>query len=200
METWKPIEGYEDKYEVSTMGNVRSLNYRNTGKTHILKPVAAGKGYLMVGLCRNCTMKWEKVHRLVAKAFIPNPESKPQVNHINGIKTDNHIENLEWVTESENQKHAYKKGLKKGKPEWGKILGTKHGKEAAMKHAMEVRKAVIATNIETGETIIYESAAEVERILGINHSSIPKICTGRQKTAKGYTFKYASNENDQTTN
>lgn len=68
-EVWKPVIGYESRYEVSNMGNVRSLNYRSTGKTRMLKPVTEGKGYLMVGLCCNQTMKWGKVHRLVASAF-----------------------------------------------------------------------------------------------------------------------------------
>lgn len=194
MEKWKPIEGFEDRYEVSTMGNVRSLNYRNTRKTHTLTPVADKKGYLTVGLCRNCKMKWEKVHRLVAKAFVPNPENKPQVNHINGIKSDNRASNLEWVTNSENQRHAYDTGLNHGDPEWGSKLGKRYYKETIGEHAMACRKPVIATNIETGESMPFESAAEVERTLGINHSSVQKVCAGKQNSAKGYKFKYAETE------
>ncbi len=190
-ELWKPIEGYEDRYEVSNMGNVRSLNYRNTGKEKTLTPITEGKGYLMVGLCRGQTMKWQKVHRLVAAAFIPNPEDKPQVNHKNGIKTDNRVENLEWATNSENQKHAYKTGLNKANVGWGRTLGSTYGKSGREKRVEDCKRAVIATNIKTGEESLYESAAEVERVLGIDHSSIPKVCTGRQKTAKGYKFRYA---------
>lgn len=190
IEVWAPVNGWEDRYEVSDQGHVRSLNYHMTGQTHPLKPITSGKGYLMVGLCRRQKMKWEKVHRLVAVAFIPNPEKKPQVNHINGDKTDNRAVNLEWATQSENMQHAYKAGLKHGDPEWGHILGKTYGKESAEKHAAKIRKPVIATNLRTGEKTRYESAAEIERKLGIDHSSVPKVCTKRQKSAKGYTFEY----------
>lgn len=190
-EIWKPIVGWEDRYEVSDHGNVRSLNYHLTGETKKLKQVKERKGYLMVGLYRKQKLKWEKVHRLVAKAFIPNPEGKPQVNHINGDKTDNRAENLEWATASENQRHAYKMDLKRGNPEWGRTLGKTYGISGREKIAAQRRKPVIATNIRTGEETRYESAAEVERILGINHSSVPKVCDGRRKSAKGYTFRYA---------
>lgn len=189
-EVWKPVIGYESRYEVSNMGNVRSLNYRSTGKTRMLKPVTEGKGYLMVGLCCNQTMKWGKVHRLVASAFIPNPENKPQVNHINGIKTDNRADNLEWVTNGENLRHAYKHGLKQGSKEWGHTLGTVYGKRDREKIALARSKPIIAINIQTGAETLFKSAAEVERVLGINHSTVPKVCNGQQKSAKGYTFRY----------
>lgn len=189
-ETWKPVAGYEDRYEVSDGGNVRSLNYHMTGKIVNLRPIASGKGYRMVALCRNQTLRWAKVHRLVANAFIPNPGHKPQVNHINGDKTDNRAENLEWATESENMVHAYKNGLKKGSHEWGRILGAIYGKEARSKQAERCKRAVVAINIKSGEEVKFESAAEAERIIGVNHSSISKVCAGRQKFAKGYTFRY----------
>lgn len=101
-ETWKAIKGYEGFYEVSDMGNVRSLNYRRLkGRVHNLKLLDV-KGYLCVNLWKNEETKSLKVHRLVAEAFIPNPDNKPQVNHKDEVKTNNVVENLEWVSSKEN--------------------------------------------------------------------------------------------------
>lgn len=105
VEQWKEI--YPD-YLVSTLGNVDSLK---RGKRHRLSLHVQNNGYLKVGLSINNQQKFFGVHRLVAMAFIPNPEGKPEVNHINGIKTDNRVENLEWATRLENQIHAYTTGL-----------------------------------------------------------------------------------------
>lgn len=115
-ERWKSINGFPD-YEISSLGRVRCLVERKFSKHpfpagSLVKAVLSPNGYFRV-LLRNTKMeqKNKSVHRLVAEAFIPNPEEKPQVNHKNGIKTDNSAENLEWVTAQENKIHAVKNGL-----------------------------------------------------------------------------------------
>ena len=120
-EIWKDIEGYEGLYQVSNLGNVKSLRKRiDKGKCHryfdekILKPIETNRGYLRVKLCKNRKIKKTRVHRLVAEAFIKRPEL--EVNHIDGNKKNNKAENLEWVTQKENKQHAWITGLyhKKG--------------------------------------------------------------------------------------
>lgn len=109
-ENWLPIIGYEGRYEVSNKGRVKTL-LKNNSKTEILKPSNHIQGYLRVGLRKDGISKIISIHRLVASAFIPNPEDKPQVNHIDGIKSNNKIENLEWCTQKENAAHAVLNGI-----------------------------------------------------------------------------------------
>lgn len=116
MENWKAIPGFEGRYEVSDHGRVRSLPHEvaigngaeRTTRGHLLKLQQARNGYLMVSLGRR--YKHMGVHRLVASAFLPNPEELPEVNHRNLNKTDNRVENLEWVSKHENMDHAHKTG------------------------------------------------------------------------------------------
>ena len=108
-EIWKPVNGYEGLYEVSNLGNVRSIRTNRTMKLQL------HKGYLKVGLYKQRTLKQFSVHRLVASAFIPNPKSKPEVNHLDGDKTNNRADNLEWCTPCENANHALAMGLRKDK-------------------------------------------------------------------------------------
>lgn len=105
-ENWKDIKDYEGYYQVSNFGNIKSL--RNN---KILKKSLDSRGYNHFITSLNNKSKLFKIHRLVALHFIPNPENKNQVNHINGIKTDNTVENLEWVTAKENIQHALNNGL-----------------------------------------------------------------------------------------
>ena len=101
LEKFKDVQGYEGLYQVSTWGRVYNVLANKMVHTEVTK-----KGYLRVDLFKNGTRKHHKVHRLVAKAFIPNPNNKPQVNHIDGNKQNNSITNLEWVTNRENCEHA----------------------------------------------------------------------------------------------
>ncbi len=102
-ERWLPVVGFEGLYEVSSLGRVKSLNYRSTGKEEILSLHDNGKGYLHVDLCKNGKMYHKSVHRLVARAFIPNPENKREVHHIDGNTHNNCVSNLQWVTREEHR-------------------------------------------------------------------------------------------------
>jgi hypothetical protein len=122
MENWKPVVGYEGIYEVSDQGRVKRIKPEyNTYVGKILSGGIEKNGYRVVLLYDNGKRKMFKVHRLVAIAFVPNPENKPQINHKNAIKLDNRAENLEWSTCQENITHAVNKGL------WNAAKGEQHG-------------------------------------------------------------------------
>ena len=158
-----PIEGWPG-YSISDEGQVIG---RRFGRA--MTPRAGNNGYLYVSLSTEDQQVTRKIHRLVALAFIPNPDNKPQVNHRNGIKTDNRAENLEWATSSENNRHAHKTGLHPGSP----------------------TTPVIATHDKTGEQIRFVSQNEAGRN-GFDQSSINHCLAGRRKTHRGYRWKYAT--------
>lgn len=127
---WRDVEYYEGLYLVSNFGEVKSLTRKGPNNSirpeRVLKQILDKKGYLQVGLSKNNSTRTMKVHRLVAMAFIPNPCSKPQVNHKDGIKAHNEDYNLEWATPSENVKHAYDKlGLNRRGENNGRVKLTK---------------------------------------------------------------------------
>jgi hypothetical protein len=140
MEIWKPISEYEGLYWVSNEGRVRSIR-------KILKPCNVAGGYLNVVLCVNNNKSRPRIHRLVAKAFIPNLNNKPDINHIDGNKLNNNVSNLEWCTKSENALHAYKTGLfnsqlqslKENKFGLGNLGRKGLGYKIEMKDAQEIR-------------------------------------------------------------
>ena len=111
LEVWKPVSGYEGLYEVSNFGRVRRIFRYGRPYISLCKPKITRDGYFESALVKENKYKFIRTHRIVAQAFCDNPENKPEVNHKDGNKLNNCSENLEWVTSSENQKHAYRSGL-----------------------------------------------------------------------------------------
>lgn len=188
MEIWKDINGYEGYYQISNKGNVRSLD-RFDGvhdrQGTIIKPHMKHNGYLQVGLRKHNTRKWLAIHRLVAIHFIENPDNKPQVNHIDGNKQNNNVENLEWVTAKENQNHATRIGLRNNMPK-----GEKHPNYGKCGENSKSAKPVIRKDPKTGETKLYK-AKILAKDDGFDVTSISKCCHGKLKTHKGYEWYFA---------
>ena len=193
-EIWKDVIGYEGLYQVSNLGRVKSLdryvfNSRWNIKIHkqvmFLRPHKNNKGYKLLSLTKNNKSKSFQVHRLVALAFIPNPFNKEQVNHINGIKDDNRVENLEWNTAHENMKHAYKNNL---------ITIDKIRK--CVNKSAKVRERPIY-QIKNGEIINeFKTIENAKKMLGGKSSgNIVNALKGRHKTAYGYEWKYKERSN-----
>lgn len=157
MEEWRSIDSYPN-YDVSNCGRVRNSK---TGR--VLKPGRHKQGYSLVWLSKAGKTKGRSVHSLVANAFIPNPENKPQVNHLDGDKSNNHIGNLEWSTGSENTLHAYRTSLNKGRS----------------------RTPVLV--IETGEK--FNSIKECAAAIHGDSSDICACIHGRIESYKGLHFR-----------
>lgn len=235
IEEWRPVVGYEGLYEVSDWGNVRSLNrviqqYNASAgrvvdrhfKGQLLKKVLNFEGYHIVTLSHG---KQGKVHRLVAEAWIPNPENKNEVGHLKTLpdgtedKTANEVWNLQWMTRKENANYGTigerianrmtgdKNPMKKQDvaakvAEKQRINGMKRYLEdpdkfiemmnSNRKVGDEKRKIkVIQIDNNTGEVIkTWDSAADVERELGICHANVAACCRGKNKTAGGFKWKY----------
>lgn len=162
-EIWKDISGYEG-YQVSDLGRVKSLNYRRTGKERVLVGCKDKDGYLRVDLCKDGREKKCKVHRLVAKAFIPNPEGLPQVNHKDECKTNNVLSNLEWCDAKYNVNY-----------------GTRTGRTS---------KTVYQYTLDGLLVKSYPSANEAKRRTGYNQGLISACCNGKLKHAYGFIWSY----------
>lgn len=173
MEVWKDIPGYEGLYQASNQGRIKSLPKRK-GKGNgyikeeeILKASVEAHGYERVVLGKDGKKKKYQVHRLIAATFIPNEENKQQVNHINGNKADNRVENLEWCTDSENMQHAFQNGL-----------------------INIPTRSVIQLDLQGTLIKEWDSITEAEAATGVRRGNIWSCCVGKRKTANGYKWKY----------
>lgn len=170
-EIWKDIKGYEGKYQISNTGYVKSLDFNHTGKEKILKNKVNYKGYCFVTLYKENKQYYPRIHRLVAETFIPNPDNLPQVNHIDGNKSNNSVENLEWCTNLENIRHADRMGLSNHR---GSI------------------KAVEQLDLEGNVLNRFEAIADANRFLKINvkNTCISQVCNNKKRTAYGYKWRF----------
>ena len=188
-EIWRDIKGYEGYYQVSNLGKVRSLdryivNKKGERKHFTEKYLAqvSRRDYLGVTLSKNNKSKMFSTHILVAETFIPNPENKPEINHIDGNKQNNKVDNLEWCTRSENELHAYKNGL---------ANPSDRQKQAAKKYAKENYSKKVVQYSLNGEFIKeWNSMHDVWRELGIRPSYICRCCKGLRRQTCGYIWKY----------
>lgn len=188
VEIWKDIIGYEGTYQISNLGRIKSLErilpsdgirVQSHRKERLLKGNKDRKGYHRISLSVNCVKsKMLSKHRLVAIYFVDNPYNKPEVNHINGIKSDNRAVNLEWVTRSENQYHAYATGLKKP------AKSTRGGKYNS-------RSKPILQIFEDGTIKKWEGIRRAAIGLNLSPGNIGMACKGRHKKCGGFKWEYA---------
>ena len=184
-EIWKDIKGYEGLYQISNLGMVKRIKrnlYVNAynksiviNAEKILKLNHVKSGYIFITLTANNTKRTLKVHRLVAETFIPNPENKPEVNHINGDKCDNRVENLEWCTHAENMNHASKNNL----------LHIQSGNNN------NKNKKINQYTLDNKLIKKWHSIYEITKETGFERHGITRCCTNKLKTYKGYIWKYA---------
>ena len=179
-EIWKDIEGYEGLYQISNIGQIKALEKPRISPSggvgirpeKILKTWDNQRGYLQIVIRKNNIPKGHKIHRLVAEHFIPNPNKYPQVNHKNGIKTDNRVENLEWCTAQENIRHSWKNGLSTSLMDNPKITKSvfQYDKDGAF-----IREWISASNCGRN---------------GYSRVGVRDCCLNRQMTHRGYIWKY----------
>lgn len=183
MELWKDIDGYNGAYQISNLGNIQRIKRRlsysggNGGRTiaeKLLAPVVGKTGYLAVFLTKNGKFYNHYIHRLVAAAFVPNPDNKRTVNHIDGDKSNNAADNLEWATHKENIKHAIDIGLRIYK------TGADY----------PISKSVIQYDKTGQQVATFVSMLQAEELTGIDNSAIAKCCKGKRKSAGGFNWKY----------
>lgn len=180
---WVGIEGYEKSYQINKNGQIRTL--RNSPKRHkfdLLKPQINKKnGYVYQMLYKNGKQKLWRLHRLVAQTFIPNPNNYPQINHKDGNKQNNCVENLEWCTQEQNMLHAFRTGLQKP--------SEKQRQAITQTNKLKQKRVCL---IKNGEVIgVYSGMAEASRQTGVHTSLISRHCRYKRKSANGTEWRYA---------
>jgi hypothetical protein len=168
VEIWKDTE-YKN-YEVSNTGKVR-----NKKTKHVLKPVITRKGYLKAQVKENTKHVGRFIHRLVAIAFIPNPDNLPQVDHLDNNKDNNNANNLEWVTNKENHRRKVFDGL-----------------NVIPENAGRPKQPIVQMDLDGNYIAVYDSIAEAVKVTGIPQPKISCVLTGKQKTTHSYIFKRIS--------
>ena len=187
IEEWKPIVGYEELYEVSNMGRVKSLNYNHTKQEKILKFGKRPNGYLYVNLWKDKKRKPCSIHRLVATAFIPNPNNLETVNHKDECKTNNCVDNLEWCDAKYNSNYGTAQQRKVANTDW-KALGKKTAERCS--------KQVYQYTKDYKLVAIWQSTMECGRN-GYNFGHIAECCRGERNFHKGFKWSYEEIKKEQ---
>lgn len=182
-EIWKDIEGYENLYKISNFGNIISKRYwllnKYIYKERKIKPTIANNGYIRVSLTKDKKVKYVNIHRLVAQAFIPNPDNLPCVNHIDGNKENNRVDNLEWCTHSYNNKEAYRIGLRKAY----------RGKDNCRS------RAILQYDLSGNFIKEWDSLSQITKKLGYDYTCVLRCCKGKYKKSYGCIWKYKEDKN-----
>lgn len=189
VEEWRDVKGHEGLYQISSTGKVKSL-YRDMGKILTGEIIQKGKGYLRVELTQNKKVKRFLVHRLVAQAFILNPENKPEVNHIDGNTLNNNVSNLEWCTHRENIRHSWETGLNEKRRE--ELRKTNPLMIKKYELAEKRKKPIIQMDLDDNFIREFSSAQDATNYYEIKdlYKHISACCVGRRKTAYGYKWAF----------
>lgn len=174
VEIWKAIQGYEGLYQVSNLGNVKSLNWANKGFPQNLYLKKHCRGYLQVELSKNGKKTMITVHRLVANAFLSNPQGLPVINHKDENKRNNCVDNLEWCTHSQNMMCYF----------------ANH--DSPNSKPLNVHEVIAQKDLDGNVLKIWENAITIKHSLGLNEWAIRECCRGNRNTAYGYKWQFAT--------
>lgn len=189
-EIWKDVVGYEGLYKVSNFGRIVSLCSYGGNSQRLMSPGLANNGYLMVGLTKNKKQKSLLVHRLVAQAFIPNPDKLDFVNHKDENKRNNNVENLEWCTKSYNSEYSLNLHPDR-KKRYFNHFKDKNGKLKRYDgKPPQHEEIVIQKDIKGTPIAIYGCVDYAHKITGVKSAAIIACCKGQQKTAFGYIWEF----------